>query len=145
MAPPTRKSSGIYLDAVLKDTTLREMFTKYCQIEYAIENLACWMDIEKYDGTVESATEIFHRYLNGDRSIMDINISLTTRETVWKRIQSEDVDPDIFSDVKKDVIAKLSDTYSRFIGWVDYKRWKRQENEVRELMEGSYTQLEVRK
>jgi len=36
------------LNEMLKDENLYEMFLAFCKKEYSVENLYCWMDIQKF-------------------------------------------------------------------------------------------------
>jgi len=112
-------------------------------MEFSVENLYCWDDIEKYknlgkeDVTYKSLTEdgkksgylsihakrICDRYFNGDKSLMEVNVQKKDTDLLWRKLKQKNVDLEMFDKILETAEVNLCDSYSRFHLTKEYKQY----------------------
>jgi hypothetical protein len=96
-----------------------EVFTKFCEFEWSVENIMLKKDIVKFQ-RLKSAFErkklceiIKKRYLLSS-SPFEVNCSSRILSEVIKKIDSNQMEDNLFEELEKTVDINLSDTLSRF-------------------------------
>jgi hypothetical protein len=125
------------LEKVINDPTLSEMFEKWCEKEYSIENLSAFKDIMEFKKTRNDPLNIYFKYLNGGSSVMEINISKKTCHAVYEKLKTGDFDSTLFDEIEGGVRINLSDTFSRFSVSYAYEKYVLMKKTQVELMEGT--------
>lgn len=138
----SRKKQDSELSKLLQNTDSPEflLFSRFLEMEFAIENLSCWLDIQSFkkSGDETSMRAIFETYLNGAASPMEINIRSDLSKQVLRRMEQEGVTNrlTVFADIEEACILNLCDNYSRFIVHDHaYRKRRASQKLARELIE----------
>lgn len=97
------------------------------KIEYSIENLWCYRDIQKFnENPIETLSqEIYENYLNQSSSPFEINISRNFYEEIQQKIENGlGKDETLFKELEMNIIVNLTDSFSRFQETLSYKQLK---------------------
>ena len=109
------------IDDVFKKEEIFNLFHDFVKNECSLENVFLYQDIKKYEDLREMderkqyAIELFNKYLNGDLSELEANVSGSIIRKVSEDMQSNRYEVDLFNSVLLCVKENLADTYSRFI------------------------------
>eukprot|EP01080_Neovahlkampfia_damariscottae_P002200 gene2200-2374_t len=109
------------IDEIFKDEEKFEIFKEYVKKEFSNENVLLYQDIKKYQIEEDFATRkilanhIYMKYLNGNLSELEANISGKFCREVYRKIKNEQFEPDLFDSCLLTIKENLADTYSRFI------------------------------
>lgn len=134
-----KKGSSNALVESLKDAEIMKIFEDFCGKEYSLENISCYNDMMNYKKSVkkpEDAKILFEKYLNGNESVMEINIPKKVCEQVRSLMNEGKFDGALFEIVEKDVIANLCDTFSRFVFDPPYLQYIANKKGELEMLEG---------
>jgi hypothetical protein len=143
-----RNHKGNVLDDVLNNAETNKLFVEYCKIEYSVENVSCWSEIQTYKKsktTPEFATEIYFKYFNGASSIMEVNVTSTEAKQIKNEIAQLNCTSTLFDKVESTIKGNLADTYTRFIFHPPYEAYCRQQETNLELIEGKRSNYTKRK
>eukprot|EP01080_Neovahlkampfia_damariscottae_P009326 gene9326-1413_t len=133
------------LSRIFNDPFLLEIFSKFANSEWSIENVLCKSDIMKYqkhktqDKRLKSAYFIRGQYLLDD-SPFQINIDSKTFNNVAVLIDNGlnvPLKDDLFDPILKVVHSNLSDTLSRFTATSEYKSHLLLEKRVTFVLKGN--------
>jgi hypothetical protein len=124
------------LDKLLNDKDDFVFFEEFCKVEYSIENLACWVDIQEYKKTRNDPMGLYMKYCNGTDSPMEVNCERKTCLVALEKIKSGSVENDLFSDVELEVMINMRETFSRFPRWAKYIAHVANKKKQLELIEG---------
>lgn len=111
-------------DQLKKFMSKEETYTlllEFAKSEFSVENIVCYDDIQAYksitnpEERLQMAQKIFDTYLNGSDSELEVNISSDFCKKVKTLISTGNVDGNLLNDVERQIIANVSDTFSRFI------------------------------
>jgi hypothetical protein len=96
------------------------LFIEYCEFEWSVENILFKLDAVEYK-TLKSiqerdklCREMKERYLLLGRSTLELNCSANIINECVKKIDSIEMEDDLFKQLEKVVDGNLSDTISRF-------------------------------
>jgi hypothetical protein len=131
-----KRSNTAHLDAIFEDPVLLSLFTRFCEMEFSIENLAFYQDIRNFKSTQHDPLGIYYRYLNGAGSVMEVNVPRKKCQEIFERLKKGDIDVNLFNDLEKDCLGNLSDTYSRFLFSSDYVKNRSIQKKELEMLEG---------
>jgi hypothetical protein len=127
----------------LKDEQFYKLFREYLEQEFSQENLICFLDIQKYKNErnqellTPMAKELFHNYLNGAESALEVNVDGPTRTAIHDKLFSmEPLSLDLFDGVERVLKTNLYDSFSRFANTNPYIIWKDRKEEMKGLMQG---------
>lgn len=115
------------LDILLSTEEGLQLISKACEMEYSIENLSCWKDIQNYnkEKTIDEKKKKFERmkslYLNGYDSEMEINVPAEILAKIHENVKLEKFDNDLLRELETYVKRNLSDTFLRLASRDDYK------------------------
>jgi hypothetical protein len=132
-----KKPAKNALIAVLHDKESNELLVEFSQLEFSIENLACYHDIQQFKKTKANAVQIHAKYLNGSDSVMEVNCQKKSCQVILEKIKFGEVDEELFAQIEQDVLVNLADTYSRFITWDKYVSHTKNKSTQLELIEGT--------
>ena len=114
---------GFQINNFLKNKKYRELFKKFLEEEFAIENINFIEEIESYkmmkltEQRYKKSKEIFESYLELN-SKFELNISSSIRNVLkleFEKFDETNIPENIFDSVVNEVIiCCLSDSYSRF-------------------------------
>eukprot|EP01080_Neovahlkampfia_damariscottae_P007878 gene7878-12347_t len=104
-----------------KNIELKKIFRTYAESEFSVENLICFEDVQEYK-KIKSFKDkqlkglmIYHTYLNGDASELEINVGRKICQEIIAKLQHEpELKQDLFEKIEKQVVINLSDTFQRF-------------------------------
>jgi len=143
------------LDQVLRDPKGHDLIAEFCKMEYSVENVYAWDDIEAYkrvekdDPAFKSLTDsqqrklllitharrILSKYFAGGKSLMEVNCQQKDIDTILKKIQLKQVDRHLFDKLLETVSMNLCDSFSRFCLTSQYKKFLAEKVLVNVLME----------
>lgn len=123
-------------DSTFKDKQAMLLFESYCKQEYSIENFAAYNDIQQFKKTKNDAMLIYQRYLSGALAVMEINCPQKTCQNVLTKIQAGSIDETLFDSIEFEVLSNLTDTWTRFILWDKYVKYRQNSVSDTELIEG---------
>ena len=109
------------LDEIFSNPKLTELFIKFAQNEYSMENVLLYNEIQKFKKMAEkerikNSSRIYLKYLNGEYSELEVNVPRRWSNRVKIKLDSNEIpNIDLFDDVLTITRENLSDTYSRFI------------------------------
>lgn len=115
------------LDRLLSSDDGLELISKACEMEYSIENLSCWKDIQDYnkEKTMDEKRRRFERikvlYLNGSDSEMEINAPGELISKIHENAKMEKFDNDLLKELDFYVKRNLTDTFLRLSSRDEYK------------------------
>jgi hypothetical protein len=132
-----RKPAKDGLETILDDPNLLELFGKHCEMEYAIENLAAYMDIMEFKKSLNDPLQIYFKYFNGPNSPMEVNVSKSLCVEIFNKLQKGDVQADIFDQTMPTLKTNMADTYSRFSFSSAYVKEMKKKSVQQELLEGT--------
>eukprot|EP01080_Neovahlkampfia_damariscottae_P011478 gene11478-4642_t len=127
------------MEKMMKDDHFYKLFSKFAEIEFSIENVACFKDIMKYEKltTLEERKKqliIMKSLYFGSDAELEINVGATVVKNFLNDIQDDSkIDEKFLEGVKKTVIINLSDTYGRFSLTFDYKNYVKTREFMKEL------------
>jgi hypothetical protein len=124
------------LENILNDEESMKLFGEFCKMEFSIENLACYQDIQVFKKTKTDPLTPYFKYFNGANSVMEVNCPRGTCQAIYEQLKSGSYDEHLFDPLEKDVLGNLSDTYSRFSFWDKYVRYLQAKVKQVELIEG---------
>jgi hypothetical protein len=130
------KLRNVGMDEYFKDPYVEKLFLDFCEREYSLENILCYKDIQEYKKTLKDPLSIYFRYLNGNSSTMEVNISRRQCNSVYEKLKSGSFDITLFAEVETAIIANLSDTWSRFESVGTYVRHLQTKKSELEMIEG---------
>ena len=114
-----RKSESISIKYCLSPEII-DLFIKFCEYEWSVENISFKLDIVKYKN-LKSKSErsvmadiIKTKYLIIDVSELEINAPQKTLIEICKKIDNGNIENDLFHPIEKVVDVNLGDTISRF-------------------------------
>lgn len=115
---------------LLSDPISNKLFQEFSMIEYSPENIQIYNDIQKYkcendqEKRREMVHTIFHMYLNGNESSLEINIPNGLFQPVKNAIDHPEMllEDQLFSEIEKAILVNISDTFSRFINTDEFKQ-----------------------
>lgn len=116
-----------------------ELIYEACQMEYSLENLACWKDIEDYykessfENRKEKYLRIYNLYLNGNYSEMELNVPSEILKQIKEKVENGLYDEDLFKDLKAQVYRSLSDTFIRLYSTEQYKSFKKRKQLMKDV------------
>jgi hypothetical protein len=145
-------SEGL-LGKMVKDAKELELFTRFCVKEFSPENLFCGLASGQYQAepTLGRAEAIWKVFLNGQESVLEVNVPRNLGVKVYERINATMLanmsrtsikayvksPDDLFTEVERNMVTNLSDTYSRYqFNFKKTKSW--------ELTWNNNTNLEVK-
>jgi len=144
------------LNEMLKDENIYEMFLAFCKKEYSVENLYCWMDIQKFkalevdDPIMKSlnsekkkngmyvihAKRICDKYFHGDKSVMEVNIQKKEYEEIWRKLLKKQADRAFFDVILVSIKVNMMDTLTRFkLSSAEYRKYLMEVKIAKSLME----------
>lgn len=109
---------------------LQRLFMNYSQSEFSVENLLCFLDIYKFknEKNLEQkcilAKGIFNKYLKGNGSEFEINISQRTINETFQQFEDGKVDDELFFHIEGNLFSNIGDTWSRFSLTREFKHYK---------------------
>lgn len=115
------------LETLLSTDEGFELMYKTCQMEYSLENLSCWKDIQNYkkeknfEDRKKKYQKILQLYLSGSSSEMEINISSETLHSTIQKGKEETFEPEMLKDFELAVTLNLRDTFMRLSNSTEYK------------------------
>jgi hypothetical protein len=124
------------LENILNDEESMKLFGEFCKMEFSIENLACYQDIQVFKKTKTDPLTPYFKYFNGANSVMEVNCPRGTCQAIYEQLKSGSYDEHLFDPLEKDVLGNLSDTYSRVSFWDKYVRYLQAKVKQVELIEG---------
>jgi hypothetical protein len=130
-----KKSSPEGFQKWIEDPEVLLLFTKYCQSEYAIENLAAYLDIQEFKKTRHDPLGIYFKYLNGLNSPMEINVSKKVCLEIYDKLKVGEIDGNIFEHVERTLNTNMTDTFSRFMFSSAYVKLIKNKKIQQELLE----------
>jgi hypothetical protein len=80
-----KKGKHDEFEVMFKNQELREIFARFSKKEFSIENYLCWNELNEYLTTTKreaKADHIFATYLNGEKSVMEVNLDRKTCSAV---------------------------------------------------------------
>lgn len=104
----------------------RVLFESFCSREWAGENIACYMDIVRYEklsnynDRLVAATTILAIYLNGLASPLEINVSKKCVSDYHAAINTGKIDDHLFDQIKLALVHNMSDNFARFTNTSEY-------------------------
>jgi hypothetical protein len=135
------------IDKLYQDKYLFNLFKEFAEMENSIENLLLFEDIKKYkalklEDRESFAEEIYFKYLDGEFSALEVNMTKKQRKEVHKKCLYKNFDDDLYSSVMMSVKENLSgsensflihlDTYARFIISSEFLKYKHQSDIIEE-------------
>jgi len=144
------------MEKVLKDLKGHQLFFDYLKREYFIENILFWDDImnykrlEKDDLTMKSwladetkkrsiykdhAKRICDKYLNGDKSLMEVNVPKREIDFIQQQMKLNICDSHSFDEVLDSVRLNLGDSFSRFCVTTSYQMYVAEMEIEKDLMD----------
>lgn len=118
------------LDRLLSSDDGLEILSKACEMEYSIENLSCWKDIQDYnkEKSFDEKKKKFERikllYLNGSDSELEINVGSEILLKIHEKLKLGNFDNDLLKELDFYVKRNLSDTFLRLSATDEYKLFK---------------------
>lgn len=115
------------LESLLNTDDGFELISKACEMEYSIENLACWKDIQDYkkDKSIDDKKKRFSKikklYLNGSNSEMEINVGAEILDKIFENVKLEKYDNELLKELEYNVTKNLKDTFFRLSEREEYK------------------------
>eukprot|EP01080_Neovahlkampfia_damariscottae_P002313 gene2313-2781_t len=109
------------IDELFENDEMLELFQEFSTKEFSTENIFLYQEIKKYENTTNEdsrkklASEIFHKYLNGNYSELEANLPTRLTKNVKQQMDVDEYPFDLFQEVLMATKENLSDTYSRFI------------------------------
>lgn len=122
------------LEAILLDPLGHDMFLNFAKSEYSIENVTCWDDIQSYKDEKDQvkkkqmARNIFDKYLNGDESELEVNVSRKSCTIVKEKMETGEIAKHLFDDIESALMINLSDTLTRLILTPEYGSYQLQKS-----------------
>jgi hypothetical protein len=109
--PPSFPTDSI--DKLYQDKNLFELFKEFAEKENSVENLLLFEDIKKYktlklEDRESFAEEMYFKYLDGEFSALEVNITKNQRKDVHKKCLYKNFDDDLFYSVMMSVKENLS-------------------------------------
>lgn len=104
-----------------------KLFMKFSKKEFSFENLQCWKHVELYKKETDPekrgkiARDIYKLHLSGGDSPLELNLPKNLCAKINDLIQSKNYPPDLFNIIERELMANISDTWSRFILSRDYR------------------------
>jgi len=144
------------LDILLLSPSGRNAFEGFLQSEYAVENLYCWEDIQKFknlkkdDAVLKTlandsnkrqgylaihAKRICDKYFNGNKSLMEVNVQKKETDRIWGKLKQKHVDSETFDKILTTVKENLCDSYSRFYSTAAFRKYQKELEIEKALME----------
>jgi hypothetical protein len=121
-----------HLISVLENVETIQYFKEFCGLEWSSENIICyikfkeWLLITDLDKKIESAQVIIHSFIE-TKSLFEINISFESRDSILKKAINLSSNIDIiFSDLEKELLSIMIDTWSRFVHSHNFKRMQKE-------------------
>eukprot|EP01080_Neovahlkampfia_damariscottae_P007988 gene7988-12453_t len=118
------------IEEVFQNEEIFNIFYGFIKNEYSLENIFLYQDIKKYEN-LESINErksfgmeIFMKYLNGQSSELEANVSGSVIKKVSDLISSNNFEVDLFDQVLICAKENLTDSYSRFIISEKFENYK---------------------
>lgn len=126
------------ISTILNDKVSEQLFYNYCETEFSVENMISYRDIVKYknEPTEDFAKEVFQKYFNGRDSVLEVNTSRQNCNEISQKLARNEIKPDLFDKVEKDIFMNLSETYTRFVISSDWKAHLNSVKTQKELIEG---------
>jgi hypothetical protein len=131
-----KKQNTNALEDILNDKESNVLFAKFCKMEFSVENISCWNDVQEFKRTKQGALDIYDKYLNGGASVMEVNCQKKTCQAILDNIQKNEITDNLFDAIVKDLMTNLSDTYSRFTMWDEYAAIMAYKAQQLEMIEG---------
>lgn len=124
---------------MLSDPKGNEICYNFAKMEYSLENILCYNDIQKYEAETDNmkkktiAKEIYETFLEIN-SKLEINCTRSECDKVKEKMNTGEVSKNLFTGIEKQLIINLADTFSRVIFDDEYKKWSAQ----RKLLKDSF-------
>jgi hypothetical protein len=104
-----------HVEKLLQNERGYQLLYHQCQVEYSIENIACWTDIRGFNKNpaLGSAQEILEKYLRPGVSELEVNVTQQAIQVVVSKMSKGEVDNSLFSEIQKEVVRNMADTCNR--------------------------------
>jgi hypothetical protein len=105
------------IERILDSTKGRELFKKYLEMEYSIENYSCWEDMTKFknEGDLikrqELAQYCYTIYFNGKASPLEVNCPSSIGKSVLEGVH--EAPANLFDEAMKTIMLNMSDSFMR--------------------------------
>jgi hypothetical protein len=131
-----RKKTNQGIESYFKDPEVEKMFVKFCETEYSLENILCYQDIREFKKSLKDPMLIYHRYLNGSSSVMEVNVPRRQCHDIDEKLKSGQFDAHLFDSIEGTVITNMIDTLSRFVFDGSYVKYMVHQRTEKQLIEG---------
>eukprot|EP01080_Neovahlkampfia_damariscottae_P011479 gene11479-4643_t len=127
------------IERKLNDPDFYELLRKFAEQEFSIENVACFQHILEYEklSNVEERKKLIvkMKYLYfGSDAELEVNVSGSTiKKFMTASSDDNQIDDELFYDIKKTILINLSDTFSRFTSTYEYKNYLQKKQLMKEL------------
>jgi hypothetical protein len=122
----------------LDNPDIEALFIEFSTKEFSLENILIYKDIKAYksSSTQSSAMLIYQTYLNGSRSVMEVNVTTQQCAPIINALREEKHDAHLFDEIEGSILANLCDTLSRFIHDPLYLTYAQSVKSRKEMIEG---------
>lgn len=124
------------LKSALGNHSSNAAFLEYAMTEFAGENILAWNQIQKFKQMsneaekIALARSIYHDFLNGKSSALEVNVPLTIVSVAKEKLDSENVETNIFDPIAFELVQNMIDTFSRYQYSAGYVRMQAQKKMV---------------
>ena len=134
---PRKEASTDVMRKFIADDYGMTLFEDFSRGEFSIENVYAYKDVLSFqkNPTIAAAESVFRRFLNGDASELELNVSQQTGRKLRATIDSGHVEERSLNEVLDGCVTNMADTFSRFILTPEYQGYIKMDHFIKQGIE----------